>query len=436
MVGQGVMSTIATRQVLRQLADRFGIVGEAPAMVSAITKLLQVAPTNLSVLVTGETGTGKEVFAHALHELSTRKKYPFVSVNCGAIPETLLESELFGAEKGAFTGAVEQRKGFFEAAHKGTIFLDEIGEMPIGTQVKLLRILESGEFSRLGSSDVQKVDVRVVAATNRDLLYEVRQGRFRQDLFFRLNSVNIHLPPLRQHLDDIPLYVEYFAERVADRNALVFDGIDIDAVTLLSQQAWQGNVRELRNIIETMVTLERGARITRAMVERYLPSPAPPDELPMTGLVRIHDTLPPNGQAADIQMMYRTLLQLTNDVNEIKAVLRHMLAMSIEAVPTPPVTAAAPTVSPVHTPFAPSGKNVAPTTALPTPVFNRNQHDANNVGVIRVHDEPTLDLAMLERNTIDQALRRTQGNRREAAKLLGISERTLYRKIDEYGIDL
>jgi transcriptional regulator with PAS, ATPase and Fis domain len=436
MVGQGIMSTTATRQVLRQLADRFGIVGEAPAMVSAITKLLQVAPTDLTVLVTGETGTGKEVFAHALHELSTRKKYPFVSVNCGAIPETLLESELFGAEKGAFTGAVEQRKGFFEAAHKGTIFLDEIGEMPIGTQVKLLRILESGEFSRLGSSDMQKVDVRVVAATNRDLLYEVRQGRFRQDLFFRLNSVNIHLPPLRQHLDDIPLYVEYFAERVADRSALVFDGIDPDAIVLLSQQAWQGNVRELRNIIETMVTLERGARITRAMIERYLPTPSPADEMPMTGLVRIHDVHPPNGQTADIQMMYRTLLQLTNDVTEIKAVLRHLLTMSIEAMPAVPTAVPTP-ITPVPTmPFAATPASAIPNTAAPNVAFHKNQHDANNVGVIRVNDEPTLDLATLERTTIDMALRRTQGNRREAAKLLGISERTLYRKIDEYGIDL
>ncbi len=430
------MSTTATRQVLRQLADRFGIVGEAPAMVSAITKLLQVAPTDLTVLVTGETGTGKEVFAHALHELSTRKKYPFVSVNCGAIPETLLESELFGAEKGAFTGAVEQRKGFFEAAHKGTIFLDEIGEMPIGTQVKLLRILESGEFSRLGSSDMQKVDVRVVAATNRDLLYEVRQGRFRQDLFFRLNSVNIHLPPLRQHLDDIPLYVEYFAERVADRSALVFDGIDPDAIVLLSQQAWQGNVRELRNIIETMVTLERGARITRAMIERYLPTPSPADEMPMTGLVRLHDVHPPNGQTADIQMMYRTLLQLTNDVTEIKAVLRHLLTMSIEAMPAVPTAVPTP-ITPVPTmPFAATPASAIPNTAAPNVAFHKNQHDANNVGVIRVNDEPTLDLATLERTTIDMALRRTQGNRREAAKLLGISERTLYRKIDEYGIDL
>jgi DNA-binding NtrC family response regulator len=410
------MSTGATRQVLRQLAVRFGIVGEAPVMVSAITKLLQVAPTDLTVLVTGETGTGKEVFAHALHELSNRKKHPFVSVNCGAIPETLLESELFGAEKGAFTGAVEQRKGFFESAHRGTIFLDEIGEMPIGTQVKLLRILESGEFSRLGSSDVQKVDVRVVAATNRDLLYEVRQGRFRQDLFFRLNSVNIHLPPLRQHLEDIPLYVEYFSQRVADRNALVADGIDADAVALLAQQPWQGNIRELRNIVETMVTLERGARITRAMVERYLPPPAAAEESSLTGLMRVYDATPPPAASADINMMYRTLLQLGNDVTEIKTVLRHLLAMSIESVPAQ---------------ASPGATIVPPSSAIPVGVPQRHQHDANNVGVIRVQDEPVLDLATLERTAIEQALRKTQGNRREAAKLLGISERTLYRKIDE-----
>jgi DNA-binding NtrC family response regulator len=396
------MSTQATRQVLRQLAERFGIVGESPAMITAITKLLQVAPTDLTVLVTGETGTGKEVFAHALHELSTRKKHPFVSVNCGAIPETLLESELFGAERGAFTGAVEQRKGFFESAHRGTIFLDEIGEMPIGTQVKLLRILESGEFSRLGSSDVLKVDVRVVAATNRDLIYEVRQGRFRQDLFFRLNSVNIHLPPLRQHLDDIPLYVEYFAEKVADKNALVFDGIDHDAIDLLSAQAWQGNVRELRNIVETMVTLERGARITSDMVRRYLPATEPVDDSPITSLVRISDMALPPVHDADMQMMYRTLLQLTTDVNEIKTVLRHVLAMSVEPVTAPPAP-------PARTDL--------------------------QVGTITIDDQPTLDLATLERHAIEKALRRTHGNRREAAKLLGISERTLYRKIDEYSLE-
>lgn len=396
--------TQASRQLLRQLAVRFGLIGESPAMVQAQSRLLQVAPTDLTVLITGETGTGKEVFAHAVHDLSGRKKHPFVSVNCGAIPETLLESELFGAEKGAFTGSVEQRKGFFETAHRGTIFLDEIGEMPIGTQVKLLRILESGEFSRLGSSDVHKVDVRVVAATNRDLAYEVRQGRFRQDLFFRLNSVNIHLPPLRQHPEDIPLLVEHFGQRVADKNATTFEGIDPAAASIMASMPWPGNVRELRNLIETMVTLEQGARITESMLLRYLPAPSQYESLdtPSTAIVRVADMPRTAAESADIAMLYRTLLQLSSDVTEMKTVLRHLLSMSVDMQPVAPNTSAVVPVTPVAAPQASAS------------------------------DE--LNLAALERQAIETALRRTQGNRRESAQLLGISERTLYRKIDEYGL--
>lgn len=397
------MSTVS-RQLLRQLATRFGLIGESPLMVQALSRLLQVAPTDLSVLITGETGTGKEVFANAVHELSGRKRYPFVSVNCGAIPETLLESELFGAEKGAFTGSVEQRKGFFESAHRGTIFLDEIGEMPVGTQVKLLRILESGEFSRLGSSDVHKVDVRLVAATNRDLAYEVRQGRFRQDLYFRLNSVNIHLPPLRQHIEDVPVLVEHFAQRTADKIAVEYNGIDTDALHHLGTLAWPGNVRELRNIIETMVTLEQGARITREMLDRYLPLQTEELDTPLTpatALVRIHDaqrTAPP-AMDADMAMLYRTLLQLSADVTEMKSVLRHLLSMSVD----------------LH---EPSPTDIRPAAAAPPTEMPLDD----------------LQLSTLERRAIETALRRTQGNRREAAKLLGLSERTLYRKIDDYGL--
>lgn len=387
-----------SKNIIRSLADRFGLVGESPSMVQAMARLLQVAPTDITVLISGETGTGKEVFAHALHELSPRKKYPFISVNCGAIPETLLESELFGAEKGAYTGADEKRKGFFEAADRGTIFLDEIGEMPLSTQVKLLRILESGEFSRLGSSAMQRVDVRVVAATNRDLMYEVRQGRFRQDLYFRLNSVNIHLPPLRQHFDDVPLLVEHFGRRAAEKSGLTYLGIDDDALRVLEGHPWPGNVRELRNVVETMVTLERGQRITSEMALRYLPAEERELIDNSAALVRVTDAIPPTS-AADIQMLYRTLLQLAGDVNEMKAVLRHLLSLTFDAS-----TAVAPiTPTPVHNPAA------APS-------------------------EDDLNLAKIERKAIELALRKTQGSRRDAAKMLGISERTLYRKIDEYGL--
>ncbi|MCX6141067.1 MAG: sigma-54 dependent transcriptional regulator [Candidatus Kapabacteria bacterium] len=395
----------ASPQLLKQLALRFGLIGQSDGMVQAMSRLLQVAPTDLSVLITGETGTGKEVFAHAVHDLSVRKKSAFVSVNCGAIPETLLESELFGAEKGAFTGSVEQRRGFFETAHKGTIFLDEIGEMPIGTQVKLLRILESGEFSRLGSSDVHKVDVRLVAATNRDLAYEVRQGRFRQDLFFRLNSVNIHLPPLRQHPDDIGLLVEYFGQRVADKNSIAYKGIDPRAEQVLTALPWPGNVRELRNLIETMITLEQGARITEEIVLRYLPAPSQNELLgaPSTALMRLTDVQQRTTAEADMQMMYRTLLQLSSDVAEVKTVLRHLLSMSNIPVDVP---------------------HDQRTQEAPTPT--------QPIMTEPVHEE--LELSNLERKAIETALRRTQGNRRESAKMLGISERTLYRKIDEYGL--
>jgi len=386
----------ASKLVLKQLAVRFGIIGESPGMVQANSRLLQVAPTDLTVLITGETGTGKEVFAHAVHELSHRKKFPFVSVNCGAIPETLLESELFGAEKGAFTGSVEQRKGFFETANRGTIFLDEIGEMPIATQVKLLRILESGEYSRLGSSDVLKVNVRVVTATNRDLAYEVRQGRFRQDLFFRLNSVNINLPPLRQHVEDIPLLVGYFASRVAEKINVEYQGIEDPSLSLLQSLSWPGNVRELRNLVETMVTLEQGARISPEIVERYLPAPSQNEHLSANSMaiVRVPDAQT-SGNDADVQILYRTLLQLSADVTEIKTVLRSLLNMSVDVQNSP-----------------------APT---PEPPANLPQ-------------QADLDLSAMEKKAIETALRRTQGNRRESADLLGISERTLYRKIDEYGL--
>jgi len=215
------------------IQQRYGIIGSSKEIQEALHTLIQVAPTDLSVLISGETGTGKEVFAQALHGLSKRRKNPFISVNCGAIPETLLESELFGHEKGAFTGAIEQRIGFFEAANHGTIFLDEIGDMPYPLQVKLLRVLESGEFSRVGSSTVQKVDVRIVAATNRILTDDVVQGKFREDLMFRLNSVNIQLPPLRLHPEDIPDLVEHFAERTAEKIGVDFKGISNDALSML-----------------------------------------------------------------------------------------------------------------------------------------------------------------------------------------------------------
>lgn len=396
-----------SRAALQQFAIRYGIVGESSAMIEAISKVMQVAPTDLTVLLTGETGTGKEVFAHALHNLSQRKKHLFVSVNCGAIPETLLESELFGNEKGAFTGAVEQRKGFFETAHRGTIFLDEIGEMPVATQVKLLRVLESGEFSRLGSSAVLKVDVRVVTATNRDLLYEVRQGRFRQDLYFRLNSVNIHLPPLRKHPEDVEPLVRFFAAKVSSTNGFTFQDFSAEALEAFRSYPWPGNVRELRNVVETMVTLEHGKHVTEEMAKRYLP-PVNTQEpvVPGAALMRIGLSEPTPTLTADVNMLYRTILQLSADINEMKSVLRHLVAVTIN--------------NPVE---------------VRESQANEDQDPMNVSKISRVEESlPTLNIESLEMRSIREALDRTEGSRREAATLLGISERTLYRKLEQYNM--
>jgi len=391
--------SIISQEIVQQLEQRFGIVGDSIPMLQAMSRLVQVAPTDLTALITGETGTGKEIFAQALHALSARKRFPFVSVNCGAIPETLLESELFGAEKGAYTGADEKRKGFFEAADRGTIFLDEIGEMPIGTQVKLLRILESGEFSRLGSSSVQRVDTRIIAATNRDLLFEVKQGRFRQDLYFRLNSVNIHLPPLRQHPTDIPLLVEYFATKTADKNGFVYQGIDEQALSQLEALPWHGNVRELRNMIETIVTLERGARITTRTIAPYILPESVTEPHPQA-LMRLTDVYPPF-DPNETTMLYRSVLQLTAEVYEMKNAIHHLLNVNDR---------------------------------MQDQVITNGDAKLITSDSDQVIEFDELNLAKIERLAIEAALRKTHGRRREAAQLLGISERTLYRKIDEYSL--
>lgn len=391
--------SIISQEIVQQLEQRFGIVGDSIPMLQAMSRLVQVAPTDLTALITGETGTGKEIFAQALHALSARKRFPFVSVNCGAIPETLLESELFGAEKGAYTGADEKRKGFFEAADRGTIFLDEIGEMPIGTQVKLLRILESGEFSRLGSSSVQRVDTRIIAATNRDLLFEVKQGRFRQDLYFRLNSVNIHLPPLRQHPTDIPLLVEYFATKTADKNGFVYQGIDEQALSQLEALPWHGNVRELRNMIETIVTLERGARITTRTIAPYILPESVTEPHPQA-LMRLTDVYPPF-DPNETTMLYRSVLQLTAEVYEMQNAIHHLLNVN---------------------------------NRMQDQVITNGDAKLITGDSDQVMEFDELNLAKIERLAIEAALRKTHGRRREAAQLLGISERTLYRKIDEYSL--
>lgn len=397
------MNTTDDQNILHLLQLRYGIVASSAAMIAPIQRLVQVAPTDLTTLITGETGTGKEVFAHAIHGLSKRRKHPFVSVNCGAIPETLLESELFGHEKGAFTGAIEQRKGFFESADKGTILLDEIGEMPIATQVKLLRVLESGEFTRVGSPEMKHVDVRVIAATNRDLQYEVRQGNFREDLFFRLNSVQIVLPPLRKHPEDIGLLVEYFASKVCTKIDIEFEGISDEALIILENMPWRGNVRELRNFIETLVTLEKGQYITPELLRKYIPPALPSYEEETYNSKRaiVHVAEPVRREEhIESDIVMRSLLEVRNDISDIKrgisAIIDQIKELRAEKFDVPVVV---------------------------TKSLEKSD---------KMLSEDEYNLEEMERKLIVSALTHYEGNRRLAAKTLGISERTLYRKLIDY----
>ncbi len=365
---------------------RHGIVGKSTEIREVVDTLMQVAPTDITVLVTGESGTGKEVFAKAIHGASLRSARKFIPVNCGAIPEGILESELFGHEKGAFTGAVETRKGYFELADGGTIFLDEIGDTPISTQVKLLRVLESGEFMRVGSSEPRTADVRVIAATNKSLEEEVRSKRFRQDLFFRLRSVNIRIPPLRDRRGDIPLLVETFLQSLAGetrKDILITD----DGMAALMRHSWPGNVRELRNVVESIIVLERGNVVDEHVMSKYLRYMEEPFDdrfLPV-----------PLGKApeqAEREMLFRLLWEIKADLNDLRTLINEL--------------------------------QHRPTLSLPP----AEQQPGSTVSM----DEMTL--RSMEEELISHMLQRFHGNRRLAAEALNISERTLYRKIKDYGL--
>ncbi len=395
------------KDVNKLMQLRYGIIGDSAPMKRVIDKLMQAAPTDLTVLITGETGTGKEVFANAIHTLSKRKSKPFISVNCAAIPETLLESELFGHERGAFTGATDQRLGFFESAHNGTIFLDELGDIPLGTQVKLLRVLESGEFSRLGSSDIRQINVRVIAATNRNLDEQVEKGDFRRDLYYRLNSVHIELPALREHAEDIPALFDFFAEKVTRKNGIDYQGISADALNILKSLHWSGNTRELRNMAETMVTLEKGDFITPDILKKYIPAALPEHKLlPISNnnaLVYV-DKKEEDKTNLELGLIFRTLLELKADVSDVKRSINGLY------------------------------DEIA--------ILKDKENE-----LIYRYDEPLMQtensmdelenktISEIEKIMIEKALERNHGIRRNAAKELGISERTLYRKITEYELN-
>jgi DNA-binding NtrC family response regulator len=378
------------RAMQDQVLDSLNLRSRSESFLQVLETIRQVAPSQITVLITGESGSGKEFVARAIHQMSPRRDAPLISVNCGAIPQGILESELFGHEKGSFTGASDTHKGYFEQAEGGTIFLDEIGEMPPATQVRLLRALEEKEFLRVGGTRVIKVDVRVLAATNKDLEDTVRRGEFRNDLFYRLNAVNIKVPPLRRRREDIRHLSLYFAQQICRENDIEFQGFSDNAWEIMEQYNWPGNIRELRNVVERLVILEKGKKIDREMLLSHLHREHETDRnLPMV----VHKS----SDQAERELIYRALLDLRVIVEEIRS---HLLNRSSGTPHTPPRD-----LNPEIIPDVDSSGGLPPS------------------------------LKDIEKEHIERVLRRFQGNRRKAAQALGIGERTLYRKLKEYDLE-
>lgn len=408
---------------IQSIKQRFGIIGNDPKLNRAIDIARQVAATDLSVLITGESGTGKEVFPQIIHHLSARKHKPYIAVNCGAIPEGTIDSELFGHEKGSFTGAHESRKGYFEEVNGGTIFLDEVAELPLSTQVRLLRVLETGEFLKVGSSKVQKTDVRVIAATNVDIPSAIQRGRFRQDLYYRLNSVPIHIPPLRERKEDIPLLFRKFAVDFAERYRMPPLQLTDDAMEVLINYRWDGNVRQLKNITEQMSIIESERIINRETLLKYLP------KTPATSLPVIYSKDDLNPDITDREILYKILFDMRKDINDLKLALRE-ISQIVEHN------------HPLRGDESLIIRNLQPKdfSRVSEEIEDSVLTDDDYVQLTEdsepatTNEEESLLIHEKEKEMIKKALARHKGRRKLAAKDLGISERTLYRKIKEYNI--
>jgi len=400
-----VAATVRRLIERRKLQQRTGIIGESPAIQEVLVKIEQMAPVSATVLIEGESGTGKELVARAIHDLSPRRAKPFIAVNCAAIPDTLLESELFGHEKGAFTGAAERRLGRFELADGGTIFLDEVGEMAAATQVKTLRVLEDRTFFRVGGTQAIKVDVRVIAATNKSLKDEVALGRFRDDLFYRLNVLHIYLPPLRERKTDIPLLVRRFIAEFAKQHDRTFRGITPEALQILVDAEWPGNIRQLRNLIESMVVLAPEGEIRASDIPKDIREHGSILPMRLLGPDRDVGGAGAGAGARELEFIFRSLVELKLQVEELRRRLEERPGR-VEVIEVGPGTGVS---------------AVTPGQVEPAPEAD-------------VVYRPGMTMADVERAAIEAALRDTQGNRRKAAEILGIGERTLYRKLKAYAL--
>ncbi len=407
----------------------FGIIGTDPELDRAIGIAAQVAATDLTVLITGESGTGKDVFPKIIHQNSARKHGQYFAVNCGAIPEGTIDSELFGHEKGSFTGAVNERKGYFEIADKGTLFLDEVGELPLSTQARLLRVLENGEFIRVGGNKVMKTNVRIVAATNVDLPLAIEKGRFREDLYYRLNTIPIHIPALRERKADIPLLFRKFAADFAERNHIPPITLNADALKMMENYRWDGNIRQLKNVTEQISIMETERNITAETLAKYLPNRIQ-SALPV--LLPREDT--PDGMS-ERDLLYRVLFDMKKDIAELRAQVNNMNSghpIETNYVQATPVTQIGDTVVTRVSQHEPEVSEQEFTEFVPA--------EDTHYGVMSTGSTigmpETLSLEHHEKEMIIKALEAHKGKRKDAAKALGISERTLYRKINEYGINL
>lgn len=412
---------------LQQVKQRFGIIGNAPLLNRALEVAIQVAPTDISVLVTGESGTGKEIIPQVIHNLSSRKHGEYIAVNCGAIPEGTIDSELFGHEKGSFTGAAGSRQGYFEVANGGTIFLDEVAELPMQTQVRLLRVLETGEFIRVGSSKVIKTNVRVVAATNENMQRAISSGKFREDLYYRLSTVPVSLPPLRNRNEDIHLLFRKFASDFADKYRMPVIRLTDNAVHLLNNYSWPGNIRQLKNVVEQISVIETSRELDASMLQTYLPPEK--DKVPMVVGADAQDNF------SERELMYKFLFDMKKDLTDLKKLVLEMINQgnnfSVDSDQAEVISRLYADVEPAS--LDPS-KLLPP--HQPDAAVSDYHYPVNEEEDFETHEEveESLSLEDQEKDLIRKALDKHRGKRKYAAQELGISERTLYRKIKEYNL--
>lgn len=410
---------------VQQIKQRFGIIGNHPLLNRALEVAAQVAPTDISVLVTGESGTGKEIIPQVIHQLSSRKHGEYIAVNCGAIPEGTIDSELFGHEKGSFTGASGSREGYFQVADGGTIFLDEVAELPMQTQVRLLRVLETGEFIRVGSSKVIKTNVRVVAATNENMYKAIQSGKFREDLLYRLSTVPIALPPLRQRKEDIYLLFRKFSHDFADKYRMPAIRLTDDAVKLLESYAWPGNIRQLKNLVEQISVIESNREIDGLILQSYLPKPEDQTPSLVGGSKMEAETF------SERELMYKFLFDMKSDLNDLKKLVGELLKQGSDFQLNPEQSAMINRMYSEVIPVNDRPQLLQAPAATPSDFIQEEEIDLND---FEDHEEveESLSLEDREKELIQKALEKHRGKRKYAAEELGISERTLYRKIKEY----